>query len=64
MKLKLLRLQYGYTCKQVAEILQISENTYRRYEKNPWSIRADKLALILRLFKVKSIDILDELDLK
>ncbi|MCM1306356.1 MAG: helix-turn-helix domain-containing protein [Bacteroides sp.] len=54
MHLKELRLEKGYTCKQMAEILHISEKTYRGYEKNCRKLKADKLLLLVNFFNISS----------
>ncbi len=59
-KLKKLRKKRGYSCKQVADILHISDNTYRRYEQKPLTIRADKLAMLANLYNVSINELLGD----
>ena len=59
-KLKKLRKRRGYSCKQVAEILHISDNTYRRYEKKPLTARVDKLAKLAKLYNVSITELLSD----
>ena len=59
-RLKKLRKRHGYSCKQVAEILHISDNTYRRYEQKPLTIRADKLAMLANLYNVSINELLGD----
>ena len=59
-EIKKLRKRRGYSCKQVAEILHISDNTYRRYEQNPLTIRADKLAMLANLYNVSINELLGD----
>ena len=59
-EIKKLRKRRGYSCKQVAEILHISDNTYRRYEQKPLTIRADKLAMLANLYNVSISELLGD----
>lgn len=59
-EIKKLRKRRGYSCKQVAEILHISDNTYRRYEQKPLTIRADKLAMLANLYNVSINELLGD----
>lgn len=57
LKLKELRLNKGYTQKQIAENLGISEQSYQRYESESHNPTIDKLIELARFFEV-SIDYL------
>ncbi len=56
-KIKELRINKGYTQKQIAENLKISERSYQRYESDSHNPTIDKLIELARFFDV-SIDYL------
>ena len=56
-KLKELRLENGYTQKDVAEAIGCAASTYAHYEKDERSMNTDVLIVVSKFYKV-SIDYL------
>ena len=55
MRLKELRLEHGYTQEQVAEILNIKQNTYSQYECEQREIPIESLIKLAQLYET-SVD--------
>ncbi|MBP5366157.1 MAG: helix-turn-helix transcriptional regulator [Bacteroidales bacterium] len=59
-KLRSLRIEKNLSTQQVADMLNISESTYRKYETNSASPSLDRLESIAHILKKKLIDLLPE----
>ena len=52
-RIKELRMQHKYSCKQLAEMLNMSESVYKNYECNPeQSTDLDRLIRLSKLYGV------------
>lgn len=57
LRFKELREQHGYTCKQIANLLGISERAYRHYESNPKQSHIVRILILANFYDV-SVDYL------
>ncbi|MFK4782006.1 XRE family transcriptional regulator [Lactococcus petauri] len=63
-RLKDLRTESGYTQKQIAEMLNIKQPPYQRWESGANKPRADKLEELAKIFNVSISYLLGETDIK
>lgn len=58
--LKILRDLHGYKQEELAEVLNISQNSYSRLERNPKSLTADQAQKLADFYDVGIADIMSE----
>ncbi|KAA5537048.1 helix-turn-helix transcriptional regulator [Taibaiella lutea] len=57
-KLKILREAHNYTQQYVADVLEISPNTYSLMERNSEGIKIDRLRRLADLYKLSLVDLI------
>ena len=60
-KIRAMRIEHNPSSVQVAEMLNISESTYRKYETDRSSPSLDMLEKIARLYQKEVVDLLPEI---
>ena len=60
-KIRAMRIEHNLSSVQVAEMLNISESTYRKYETDRSSPSLDMLEKIARLYQKEVVDLLPEI---
>ena len=60
-KIRALRVEHNLSSVQVAEMLNVSESTYRKYETDRSSPSLDMLEKIARLYQKEVVDLLPEI---
>lgn len=58
--LKILRELHGYKQDELADVLNVSQNTYSRLERNPKALTADQAQKLAEFYNVGINDILSE----
>lgn len=57
-KIKLLREVHNYTQEYVADVLEISQNTYSLIEKGETKLTVDRLEKLARLYRMDVVDLI------
>lgn len=60
-ELKIIRIRKGYKLRYVAEKLNVSVETLRRYEKNSSGLSLEKLKKLLEIYKEEKDEILHKI---
>ena len=60
-KIRAMRIEHNLSSVQVAEMLNVSESTYRKYETDRSSPSLDMLEKIARLYQKEVVDLLPEI---